>query len=138
LAELFSADGVSIMLVEDGELAIKSSRGLSEEAKRSRRAIGEGISGGVARSGQPTLLVGPVSGAADPTVSESMIVPLRSAERTIGVVNVKHRAPQTRFGQLQLDALVGFAQDIAIAYTSATELQRAIDDRGQAIVLYEL
>ena len=138
LTELLAADGVSIMLIEDGELAIRSSRGLSEEAKRSRRAIGEGISGGVARTGQPTLLVGPVPGSSDPAVSESMIVPLRVAERTIGVVNVKHRAPQSRYGQTQLDALVLFAQDLAIAYTTAGELQQAIDDRQQAIVLYEL
>src|SRR5438105_4503504 len=138
LAELFSADGVSIMLIENGELVIRSSRGLSDEAKRSRRAIGEGISGGVARSGQPTLLVGPISGAVDQTVSESMIVPLRAAERTIGVVNVKHRAPQSRYAQAQLDALALFAQDIASAYSTALELQGAIDDRQQAIVLYEL
>src|SRR5438105_7050643 len=138
LAELFSADGVSIMLIENAELAIRSSRGLSDEAKRSRRAIGEGISGGVARSGQPTLLIGPISGAVDQTVSESMIVPLRAAERTIGVVNVKHRAPQSRYAQAQLDALALFAQDIASAYSTALELQGAIDDRQQAIVLYEL
>src|SRR5437763_52421 len=108
------------------------------DAKRSRRAIGEGISGGVARTGQPTLLVGPVPGSSDPAVSESMIVPLRVAERTIGIVNVKHHAPQSRYGQTQLDALVLFAQDLAIAYTTAGELQHAIDDRQQAIVLYEL
>ena len=138
LTELFSADGVSLMLVEDGELRVRSSRGLSDEAKRSRRAVGEGISGGVARSGQPTLLIGPVAGGSDPAVSESMIVPLRAAERTIGVVNVKHHAPQTRYGQVQLDALVSFAQDIATAYTTADDLSRAIEDRQQAIVLYEL
>ncbi len=139
LAELFGADGVSIMLVDDrGALAVRSARGLSEEAKRDRKAIGEGISGTVAKTGQPTLLAGPVAGGSDPSASESMIVPLRAGDRTLGVVNVKHRAAQQKYGQPQLESLALVAQDVASAYTTADELKRAEDDRQQAIVLYEL
>jgi len=139
VAELFGADGVSIMLADDeGVMTVRAARGLSDEARRAQVRVGEGISGTVARSGQPTMLSGPVAGGSDATVSESMIVPLRVMERTFGVLNVKHRAPQQRYTQPQLESLALVAQDIAFLFSSADELRRAEDDRQQAIVLYEL
>src|SRR5438132_122108 len=55
LAEVFAADGVSIMLADDhGELSVRTSQGLSEEAKRDRKRVGEGISGKVAQNGLET------------------------------------------------------------------------------------
>src|SRR5712691_7097254 len=79
LADVFGADGVSIMLANaQGELSVRSSRGLSDAAKQDRKRIGEGISGRVAQTGKPILLSGQVQGGSDPTASESMIVPLRS------------------------------------------------------------
>src|SRR2546428_10081271 len=139
LAEVFGADGVSIMLANaQGELSVRSSRGLSEAAKQDRKKIGEGISGGVAQSGKPVLLSGHVQGGTDPTASESMIVPLRANGRTLGVVNVKHRAAQERYGQAHVDSLTQVASDIAAALLTAEEFQRAEEDRRQALVLYEL
>ena len=139
LAEVFGADGVSIMLIDDeGKLAVRTSHGLSEEAQRERKSLGEGISGGVAKSGQPMLLSGPVAGGSDPSASEAMIVPLRVGDRTIGVVNVKHHQPQQKYTQVQVDTLSLVAQDIASAYSISDELQRAEEDRQQAIVLFEL
>jgi signal transduction histidine kinase len=139
VVEMFGADGVSIMLVDDeGKLAVRTSRGLDDDAQRERKSLGEGISGGVAKSGQPMLLSGPVAGGSDPSTSEAMIVPLRVGERTIGVVNVKHRQPQQKYTQTQVDTLSLVAQDIASAYSISDELQRAEEDRQQAIVLFEL
>jgi len=139
IADLFAADGASVMIADDdGVLSVRASRGLPDDARTARVRIGEGISGGVARSGQPTILTGPVAGGSDETVTEAMIVPLRLMERTIGVVNVKHRSSQPRYGQPQLEALALLAQDLAFLYTSADELLGAESDRQQAIVLYEL
>src|SRR5207237_2251115 len=42
LARVFGADGVSIMLVENGTLAIRSAIGLSDVARQDRKRIGEG------------------------------------------------------------------------------------------------
>src|SRR5216684_1985658 len=93
LADVFGADGVSIMLADaQGELSVRSSRGLPDAAKLDRKRIGEGISGTVAQTGRSMLLSGQVQGGSDPTASESMIAPLRSNGRTLGVINVKHRA----------------------------------------------
>src|SRR5256714_14139372 len=139
LAEVFGADGVSIMLANaQGELSVRSSRGLSEAAKQDRKKVGEGISGTVAQTGRSMLLSGQVRGGSDPTASESMIAPLRSNGRTLGVVNVKHRAAQERYGQTQVDSLTQAASDIAAAYLTAGEFQRAEEDRRQALVLYGL
>lgn len=139
IAELYAADGVSIMLVDDdGRLAVRSARGLSEEAKRERRAVGDGIAGGVCQSGEGRLLVGAVPGGTDATAREAMVVPIRSADRIVGVINVKHRAPQQRYTQTQLDALAAIAQGIGNAIATVSELVQAEADRQQAIVLYEL
>lgn len=139
LADVFGADGVSIMLADaQGELSVRTSRGLSDEAKLDRKRIGEGISGTVAQTGRSMLLSGQVQGGSDPTASESMIAPLRSNGRTLGVVNVKHRASQERYGQVQVDSLTQAAAEIAAAYLTAGEFQRAEEDRRQALVLYEL
>src|SRR5438309_268451 len=121
-----------------GELSVRSSRGLSDEAKMDRKRIGEGISGTVAQTGRSMLLSGRVQGGSDPTASESMIAPLRSNGRTLGVVNVKHRATQERYGQIQVDSLTQAASEIAAALLTAEEFQRAEEDRRQALVLYEL
>lgn len=139
IAELYAADAASIMLIDDEDhLAVTSARGLSDEAKRARPALGDGIAGGVAKNGEPRLLVGPVAGGSDGTVRESMVVPLRSGDRILGVVNVKHRARQQRYTQVQLDALALLAQNIGTALATAQELTQAEADRQQAIVLYEL
>jgi len=139
LADVFGADGVSIMLADaQGELSVRTSRGLSDEAKLDRKRIGEGISGTVAQTGRSMLLSGRVQGGSDPTASESMIAPLRSNGRTLGVVNVKHRATQEKYGQQQVDSLTQAASEIAAAFLTAEEFQRAEEDRRQALVLYEL
>src|SRR5438876_2079016 len=139
LADVFGADGVSIMLANSqGELSVRSSRGLSDVAKLDRKKIGEGISGRVAQTGKPILLSGQVQGGSDPTASESMVVPLRANGRTLGVVSVKHRAAQERYGQAHVDSLTQVASDIASALLTAEEFQRAEEDRRQALVLYEL
>ena len=139
VADLYGADGASIQLLDErNALTVRASRGLTEDAKRDSKALGEGISGGVAKSGQPTMLRGPVAGGTDGSVSESMIAPLRAGDRTIGVISVKHRAPTSKYGQPQLESLALLAQDVAGTYITLDELTQAEADRQQAIVLYEL
>jgi signal transduction histidine kinase len=139
LVETFGADGVSIMLLDEaGDLSVASARGLSDEARKTRKRIGEGISGRVALSGRPVLLTGQVEGGNDPAISESMVAPLRTGERTLGVVSVRHRSLPARYAQPQLDALAATASDLASAMVLARELDGAQEDRRHAIVLYEL
>ena len=143
LARVFGADGVSIMLVADDRLSVRSAIGLSDEARHETKRVGEGISGFVAQTGQALLLVGPVNGdqpfhGSDPTISDSMIAPLRNGDRTIGVVNVKHCGSGERFGAADLDALTAIGADIAATLSFVEAVSRSEDDRKQAIALYEL
>src|SRR2546423_4644286 len=74
LAEVFGADGVSIMLADaQGELSVRSSRGLSDAAKQDRKRIGEGISGKVAQTGTAVLLSGQVQARRDPPAGELVL-----------------------------------------------------------------
>jgi signal transduction histidine kinase len=144
LAELFGADGVSIMLADDaGQLSVRSSLGLSDAAKKDRKRPGEGISGYVVKTGQPLLLTGQVKDQRftgnDPTIGESIIAPLRADDRTIGVVNIKHTAAaKDRFTQASVESLQHVAADIAASFVAAEAMRRTEDDRKQALVLYEL
>ncbi len=144
LAELFGADGVSIMLADDaGQLSVRSSLGLSDAAKKDKKKIGEGISGYVAQSGQSLLLTGQVKDQRftgnDPTIGESIVAPLRADDRTIGVVNIKHTTTaRDRFTQASVESLQQVAADIAASYVAADAMRRTEDDRKQALVLYEL
>jgi len=143
LARVFGADGVSIMLIEDEVLSVRSAIGLSDEARRDRKRIGEGISGFVAKTGQPLLLRGPVTGdqpfsGNDPSISGAMIAPLRNGDHTIGVVSVKHRGSGERFDATDLDALTAIGADIAATLSFVEAVSRAEEDRKQAIALYEL
>src|SRR5439155_27070419 len=104
LADVFGADGVSIMLADAlGEHSVRSSRGLPDAAKLDRKRLGEGISGTVAQTGRSMLLAGQVQGGSDPTAREALIAPRRSNGRTLGRVSVKRRAQQERYSQVQVD-----------------------------------
>jgi signal transduction histidine kinase len=143
LARVFGADGVSIMLVDNGMLCVRSSIGLSDEARRDRKKIGEGISGYVARTGQPLLLRGPVTGderfsGSDPTIGDSVIAPLRNGDHIIGVVSLKHTRSSAQFDAADLDALSSIGVDIAATLSFVGAVARAEEDRKQAIALYEL
>jgi signal transduction histidine kinase len=143
LADIFGADGVSIMLADQhGELSVRSSIGLSDLARNTKKKVGEGISGTVAATGEAMILAGPVHDRRfvgnDPSIGQSLVAPIRAGARTLGVVNVKHGARGDRYGQAQLESLTQAAGDLAIALITAEVVRGAEDDRRQAIVLYEL
>ena len=143
LARVFGADGVSIMLIEEGVLAVRSAIGLSDAARRDRKPVGEGISGFVAKTGQPLLLRGAISGddrfsGNDPTIGDALVAPLRNGDHIIGVVSVKHVTSEARYDAVDLDALVAIGADVAATLSFVNAVSRAEDDRKQAIALYEL
>src|SRR2546425_1273700 len=139
LVDAFSADGVSIMLANgQGELSVRSSRGLGEAAKAERKQRGQGVSGKVAATGKAVLLSGAVPGGSDSTAIESMVAPLQAGGITFGVVNVKHRGSPDRYSPAHLETLSQVAADIAAALLMTDEFNRAKEDRRHALALYEL
>jgi len=143
LARVFGADGVSIMLLENGVLAVRGAVGLSDEARGQRKKLGEGISGFVARSGQPLLLRGEITGddrfsGNDPSIGDALVAPLRNGDHVVGVVSVKRRGSADRYDSADLDALTAIGADIAATLSFVGAVARAEEDRKQAIALYEL
>lgn len=132
-----ATDG-SIMLLHEGRelLTITSARGLGRDiVRRTRRHLGEGISGWVAKNREPLLLVGPVK---DPRFSgvgrgikDALCVPLIAKDEVIGVLSVSNKRSEGNFSQADLDRLVAIAGPAAnmIALTLA---QRDADAESRA------
>lgn len=143
IARAFGADGVSIMLADgSGTLTVRSAVGLSEAATASRRQVGEGISGHVARTLLPLHLAGAVRderfAGNDPSISDAFVLPLRSEARLIGVLNVRYARRPGHGEEQLLGTLADVADDVASALMVALRVRQAVTDRRDAIVLYEL
>ncbi len=116
-------EGCSIMLLEkicEGEpprLKVYASHGeLPQAAYRTSQALGEGIAGYVAETGQPLLIAdlaqSPLAAAARRPTSQKgglMSAPILVGGQVIGVINVKHPADRREFDQVDLDTLRLFA-----------------------------
>lgn len=142
VAEAFGADGVSVMLEDGtGTLTVRAAVGPGEAVRSGRRRFGEGISGYVAQSTLPLSLSGPVQdqrfAGNDPSIGEAFVVPLRTAAKTVGVLNLKYMTGSGR-GDAVLQTLVAVAEDLVKTLVIAASLRRADLDRRHAIVLYEL
>ena len=151
IGQLFDAFSVSVMLLQnDDELVVRSAFGANQQVVRaSRRRVGEGISGWVARHGEPLVLSGRVEDArfsgVDPTIEEALVVPLRNGSRVLGVVNVRARRNMGLGDGELLQDLNIVAQDLAAmieradaAVARLSAVRRLESDRRQAVALFDL
>ena len=95
--EISGADIGSIMLLDkaSGSFAIRVSKGIPEEiALNTRMKPGEGISGIVAKEGEPMLVDNSIKDNRirrflhRPNISSSMVLPLKSEEQVVGIMNL--------------------------------------------------
>jgi phosphoserine phosphatase RsbU/P len=134
--DLLQAERGSIMLLDDseGELVVRASQGL-EESREFRVTLGEGISGWVAKHGEPLVLQDVVSDrrfrGTDPSVKSALAVPLRVEGKVIGVLNVSTTARQRRFDFLDLEYLGSFADMAAAAIENARLYEALKRDQSQ-------
>jgi len=122
------ADRVSLMLLNEGsgELTIEAAVGLPQAViATTRKKVGEGIAGWVAKRGEPLLLNDKVP--FDPKIREAMksdeissalCVPLKVKDRVIGVLNLAKlgRSPFTE-GDLELASVL--CGQVAVAIENA-------------------
>src|SRR2546423_1376568 len=105
IAASIDANGASIMLVDGAELHLSASVGLPATMLGHRQRIGEGIAGYVAQSGEAVQVSGEVRDArftgTDPDAGSALSIPLRVADRVIGVLNVKRAAGGDAFDDLE-------------------------------------
>ena len=131
---LLGGDEGSIQLIDPATmtLLIVASRGLEAEQRREVLALGQGIAGTVAVTGQPLLLPGAVdigrfSGHVPKSrkIYSAICVPLRSGTETIGVLSVNKMRPGTSFNDDALRAATLFAETAALAIANARLVQEA-------------
>ncbi|HVR69731.1 MAG TPA: sigma-54-dependent Fis family transcriptional regulator [Vicinamibacteria bacterium] len=143
-AESAGAEASAILLHdrEARELVVAAASGPGGAAMRGRRfADASGLAGAVLRSEQPCLApdarhpleglddVDRVSGCA---VRSLMAVPLKVADRTLGVVEAVNKGGGGVFGARDLEAFGGFCSLIAVAVETAS-LYRRLDHETEIL-----
>jgi DNA-binding NarL/FixJ family response regulator/putative methionine-R-sulfoxide reductase with GAF domain len=140
IATRMGAGGTSIMLVEGNELRVRASVGLGVPLGHGQR-VGEGIAGWVVSNGEAVVLHGPIDEArfrgSDPLAVESIIMPLRSGDEVIGVLNVKRPTAVGGFGE-KLDILEAVAGDVARALNAVNRIDELERDRRSEVALEDV
>lgn len=124
--ELLGAQAGSIMLLDEktDEMRIFVAYGLSEEIiKTVRVKLGEGISGTVAKTGEPRLLLKGVkeskSLSEKKEIPSAMCVPLKVKDKVIGVLNISGKVSGDNFLREDLELLQIMASNCAGAIHNA-------------------
>lgn len=126
--ELMGASSGSVIRMDpDTEtLFIEAERGLGPEVKNAMRLrVGEGITGWVAREGEPLLVPDvredPRYVQANPAVMSEMAVPVKWGSEVMGVINLDHYKAGGFTGE-DLELLTAFANAAAVALHNANAL----------------
>jgi DNA-binding response OmpR family regulator len=142
LAEVVGVEIVSLMLVHepDGTLRMAQAKGLDADVQRQASCrVGEGISGGVAQSGQPLLIR---DLAQDPRFASRprnpryrtdslMCVPLKVNGKTVGVLNANNKVTGEPFDELDLALFTTFACLVSLGLATAQlfeQLTASVDE----------
>lgn len=119
---LLDAKKGSLMLIDEDtqELRIVNACGLTDEIIASTRIkVGEGISGRVAKDGEPLLIRKGVkhsdSYSAREELDSAISVPVNIKEKVIGVLNIRDQVNGSNFTQEQMGLLQMMASQAAIA-----------------------
>ncbi|MDP3786400.1 MAG: diguanylate cyclase [Candidatus Omnitrophota bacterium] len=132
----------SLMLLEEGpqELVIKAAKGLSEDlVGKTRIKMGRGISGWVARAGNP-LLVRDIErderfsreNNRKYYTSSLLSAPIRIKEKVVGVINVNNKSSREPFTEYDLSILTILTNEISIAIESS-DWQRRLEEANSRI-----
>ncbi|MDH7481001.1 MAG: GAF domain-containing protein [Armatimonadota bacterium] len=148
-ADVMDAQACSLMLKDPNkdELVIKASYGLSEQiVEETRVAIGEGVAGRVALTGEPMLLTNLQNDprfintdvVPRPEIASSICVPLRDeGSNILGVLSIRRISPAKMFTEEDVKLFSVFASQAALAISNS-HLYASLKDRVQELsVLHE-
>lgn len=138
--DIVEADGGSVMLLRPGSdvLDVVADVGPSSEARGGHCRVGEGVAGHVAATGRPVAVTGDRSSAHEGDQTRtSLSVPLRTAESSLGVLNVS-RASGPAFTEAEVGLAEGFAAFAAAALRQARHTEEAQTEIGELTHLNEV
>src|SRR5574337_906744 len=135
IADVLEVEIVSLMLVTEpeGVLRIAHAKGLEQEVQREAvRAVGEGISGRVAKTGEPLLIrdlsQDPVHGKGDLhpryRTNSLMCVPLKVNGKTIGVLNANNKVTGKSFDENDLALFTTFSCLVGLSFATTQLFDR--------------
>lgn len=143
---VLEAERGSLMLFNDlGELVIRVARGMPADViPKVRVKIGEGISGEVARTGEPILIrdiesderFGRKSGKAFNTKS-LLSVPLKYHDEIIGVFNINNKTDGRAFDDRDLRLLLALGHQAAIAISHARQFEELETKQQELSIAYD-
>ncbi len=138
-AKVMSAQACSLMRLspDTHSLTIAASYGLSEDVVHvTQRALGEGIAGTVAQTGEPMLIVDPqtdprlIGVALRAEIGSSMVVPMKDEQgKVTGVLSIRRRSPAPAFDEDSLRLFSVFASQAALVISNAqlySDLRRRV------------
>jgi signal transduction histidine kinase/putative methionine-R-sulfoxide reductase with GAF domain len=144
--ELLDAEQGSVMLLEDGDstLTLVAAHGLPAEVRLGHRlALGESVAGRVLATGKPRLL-GDVDRDAfinyvpkARTIASSVVVPLRTQGRSVGVLNLATSGRPAAFDDEDLQVAQLFADQAAAIINRARLHERAERRSSDLLALVE-
>ncbi len=137
---LTGAEEGSIMLVDQasGELYLRAARGMGEKnAKTSRLKIQDSIAGQVVRTGRPVMIGGMNQDDSFKVTTGYFVkallnVPLKVADRVIGVLAVNNKGKVQAFSERHLNLLLAMADYATIAIENARLYARLASNINQA------
>jgi DNA-binding response OmpR family regulator len=135
IADVLEVEIVSLMLVTEpeGTLRIAQAKGLDPAVQREAvRGLGEGISGRVAKTGEPLLIrdlsQDPVFGKPDLhpryRTNSLMCVPLKVNGKTIGVLNANNKQSGRAFDQNDLALFTTFSCLVSLSFATTQLFER--------------
>lgn len=131
--KVFDCHQASLMLYDKKrrELVVKSVGGkaATDDALGARVALGSGIAGWAAQEDKPLLLERdcrpdkyPGLQLRSDTINAAMVVPIRSNETLVGVINVSTRSREVNYDQADLRALQVFAEAVGVRIQHLQEI----------------
>jgi signal transduction histidine kinase/CheY-like chemotaxis protein len=133
---VMAADEVSLMVPGvDGKLFVAHACGLPSDIKeRTRLAMGERVAGRIAKERTPILITGPLranpefAGLEDfgRRIVSSIVYPLVSGERLVGVLNLNRMSVDRPFCRADLDRAAVLASQVLLALENAVLVRRLV------------
>lgn len=133
VSEVMNAKTVSLMVLNDDELSVLSSLGLSEHVARSAKCrVGEGVPGWVASRGEPILVSDIYS---DPRFSSAphpahtsrsvLAVPIRVEGEVVGVLSANNKDSSSPLNEDDLTLLCCLSDTLMLAWSRARSLSES-------------